>query len=86
MTATERAKRSDALYYETVSVTRRVLCDMIANREADLEDARAENDRLRELVRDMWLHSYCSISKTREEDEHHIERVIDRMRELGVAE
>ena len=40
MTATERAKRSDALYYETVSVNRRVLCDMIANREADLEDAR----------------------------------------------
>ena len=48
MTATERAKRSDALYYETVSVTRRVLCDMIANREADLEDARAENAKLRE--------------------------------------
>lgn len=45
MTATERAKRSDALYYETVSVTRRVLCDMIANREADIDD-------LRNLVRD----------------------------------
>lgn len=45
MTPTERAKRSDALYYETVSVTRRVLCDMIANREADLDD-------LRNLVRD----------------------------------
>ena len=46
MTATERAKRSDALYYETVSVTRRVLCDMIANREADLEDARESVRRL----------------------------------------
>lgn len=45
MTATERAKRSDALYYETVSVTRRVLCDMIANREGDIDD-------LRNLVRD----------------------------------
>ena len=45
MTATERAKRSDALYYETVSVTRRVLCDMIANREGDIDD-------LRDLVRD----------------------------------
>ena len=45
MTATERAKRSDALYYETVSVTRRVLCDMIANREADIDD-------LRNLMRD----------------------------------
>lgn len=50
MTATERAKRSDALYYETVSVTRRVLCDMIANREADLEDVRAENAKLRESL------------------------------------
>ena len=45
MTATERAKRSDALYYETESVNRRVLCDMIANREADIDD-------LRNLVRD----------------------------------
>lgn len=45
MTATERAKRSDALYYETYGVNRRVLCDMIANREADIED-------LRNLVRD----------------------------------
>jgi hypothetical protein len=45
MTPTERAKRSDALYYETVSVNRRVLCDMVANRESDLYD-------LRDLVRD----------------------------------
>ena len=45
MTPTERAKRSDALYYETVSVTRRVLCDMISNRESDIEE-------LRNLVRD----------------------------------
>ena len=47
MTPTERAKRSDALYYETVSVNRRVLCDMVANREADLEDAKAENEHMR---------------------------------------
>ena len=47
MTPTERAKRSDALYYETVSVNRRVLCDMVANREADLEDARAESEHMR---------------------------------------
>ena len=45
MTATERAKRSDSLYYETVSVNRRVLCDMVANREADIDD-------LCDLVRD----------------------------------
>lgn len=56
MTPTERAKRSDALYYETVSVTRRVLCDMIANREADLEDARADNAKMREEFNkmDVW--------------------------------
>lgn len=54
MTATERAKRSDALYYETVSVTRRVLCDMVVHREADLEDARAENAKLRELAERTW--------------------------------
>ena len=57
MTPTERAKRSDALYYETVSVNRRVLCDMIANREADLEDALAENAKLRELISVM---AYCN--------------------------
>lgn len=46
--------------------------------------ARAENAKLRELVFDMWLHSYCSIAKTREDDERHINDVIDRMRELGI--
>ena len=54
MTPTERTKRSDALYYETVSVNRRVLCDMVANREADLEDAKAENAKLREWCSDFW--------------------------------
>ena len=52
-----------------------------------IEDGKAlrdENAKLRELVRDMWLHSYCSIAKTREDDDRHIEDVIDRMRELGV--
>ena len=39
---------------------------------------------LEELVLDMWLHSYCSIAKTRDDDERHIEDVIDRMRELGI--
>lgn len=51
MTPTEKARRSDALYYETVSVTRRVLCDAIANREADIDDLRKENARLRESVK-----------------------------------
>lgn len=48
------------------------------------QNVERENAKLRELVRDMWLHSYCSIAKTREDDDRHIEDVIDRMRELGV--
>lgn len=47
MTATERAKRSDALYHD--QITHRKLCDMIANRESDIED-------LRELCADIWRH------------------------------
>lgn len=49
-----------------------------------VQEANERIDELRELVRDMWLHSYCSIAKTREDDERHIEDVIDRMRKLGV--
>ena len=48
------------------------------------EKLQAENAKLRKLVKDMWLHSYCSIANTREEDEHHIENVINCMRELGI--
>lgn len=48
------------------------------------QELEAENAKLRELVRQMWLHSYCSIAKTRDEDDRHIEDVIDRMRELGI--
>lgn len=55
MTPTQAARRSDVLYADGArGMTRRVLCDMVVRREADLEDARAENARLRELVRDMW--------------------------------
>lgn len=46
--ATERAKRSDELHYD--NIPRRALCDRIANLESDLEDAKAENAKLRELV------------------------------------
>ena len=54
MTPTQIARRSDALYADgTCGMTRRVLCDMVAQKESDLEDARAENAKLRELVRDM---------------------------------
>jgi len=53
MTATERAKRSDALFNDR---TKRELADMVVHREADLEDARAENAKLQndaDLLRSM---------------------------------
>lgn len=46
MTPTQIARRSDALYADgTCGMTRRVLCDMVAQREADI-------DELQKLVRD----------------------------------
>lgn len=48
MTPTEKARRSDALHQGPD--TRRVLCDMIANRESDLEELRAENAKLRTFI------------------------------------
>lgn len=46
MTPTDKSRRSDALYADgTCGMTRRVLCDMVAQREADI-------DELRGLVRD----------------------------------
>ena len=63
MTPTQIARRSDALYADgTCGMTRRVLCDMVAQRESDLEDARAENAKLLELcatVIDDWMSKVC---------------------------
>lgn len=50
MTPTEKARRSDALHQGPD--TRRVLCDMIANRESDLEELMAENAKLRDERRE----------------------------------
>jgi len=50
MNATERARRSDSLYYDTQVTNRRALCDMIANLESDLTESKAENAKLRELA------------------------------------
>ena len=48
MTATDRGRRSDALYYDNVGMQRRRLCDMVANLESD-------NAELRELLRQaLW--------------------------------
>lgn len=49
MTPTEQARRSDALYIDySGKADRRRLCDMIAHREADIEDLQA-------LAREMLL-------------------------------
>lgn len=49
MSTAEKARRSDALYTDySGKADRRMLCDMIAHREADIEDLRA-------LARDMLL-------------------------------
>ena len=47
MNATERARRSDALYYDNIS--RRELCDMIAHLESDLAESKAENTSWHEV-------------------------------------
>jgi len=54
MNATERARRSDSLYYDTQVTNRRALCDMIANLESDLTESKAEKAKLRELAAKNW--------------------------------
>lgn len=52
MTPTQIARRSDSLYADgSCGITRRVLCDMVAQRESDIEQERSDNARLRELLR-----------------------------------
>ena len=53
MNATEKGRRSDALYYD--NVTRRNLCDRIANLESDLTESKAENDKLRERIHELEM-------------------------------
>ena len=55
MNATERARRSDALYRDDVKLHRRDLCDMVAQREAEIAELREledENARLRSCLSD----------------------------------
>ena len=49
MTATERARRSDSLYYDTATTHRRALCDRIANLESDLKESKARNAKTFEV-------------------------------------
>ena len=83
MNATERARRSDSLYYDTQVTNRRALCDMIANRESDLTESKAENAKLRELVADMWNEGMCECG-SRGKCARCEYGYPDRMRELGV--
>ena len=77
MNATERARRSDSLYYDTQVTNRRALCDMIANLESDLTESKAENAKLRELVADLWEYIYIGTAQDGQ-------RLHDRTRELGI--
>lgn len=84
MTATERARRADALYFDTNSIHRRQLCEMVANRESDLEDARAVIHGYKEqvvalsgLVRDLW-------DAWQGSEFSMMPKLAERMRELGI--
>lgn len=55
MNATERARRSDSLYYDTQVTNRRALCDMIAHLESVLAESKAENDKLRERIHELEM-------------------------------
>lgn len=81
MNATERARRSDALYYDNIS--RREPCDRIANLESDLTESKAENAKLRELVADMWNEGMCECG-SRGKCARCEYGYPDRMRELGI--
>jgi len=67
MTPTQIARRSDALYADgTCGMTRRVLCDMVAQREADLENARAEKAKLRGQYETVLADYRSEVAKLRE--------------------
>jgi hypothetical protein len=89
MTPTQIARRSDALYADgTRGMTRRVLCDMVAQRESDLEDARAENSKLRKLLIDVSEEVPWSFMDTTKYymplRADKLRKLLCRMRELGV--
>ncbi len=52
--------------------------------EHDLKQLQAENAKLRELVRAMWLYDYAGKFSSAPDDVEHVAMVYQRMRELGV--
>ncbi len=49
-----------------------------------LQESRAENAKLRELVRAIWLYDYAGRFSSKREDMEHVAMVHQRMRELGI--
>lgn len=87
MNATERARRSDSLYYDTQVTNRRALCDMIANLESDLTESKAENAKLRKLLRDMFrdfANADCELKARHGRTFMAVTRYEPRLREIGV--
>lgn len=85
MTPTQIARRSDALYADgTCGMTRRVLCDMVAQRESDIEDARAENAKLRD-ERDGWKKLCVDQEVMRFRREETLDNENTKLRELARA-
>ena len=82
MTPTEKAKRAEALYYDNNNITRRTLCHRIVNLEADLEDIKAENAKLRELAENLLM--AFMILETPREQQKCIDRAIELRHELNV--
>ena len=70
----EAQARRSRQFAEAQTEVMSVYCDA----ERDLKDLQAENDRLRELLRDMWLQLLNAY------DRKEVDEFTDRMRELGI--
>jgi hypothetical protein len=62
MDATERARRSDALFYDGIT-SRRILCDMIARLEDELQQERGKRAYWYALVQDIERDMRAAIDK-----------------------
>lgn len=66
VTPTEKAKRSEALYYDNHNITRRTLCDRVVNLESDMEEIKAENAKLVKVLHEVEreaVHAYKCLQK-----------------------
>ena len=78
MTATEKYKRAEALFNDR---TKRELADMVVHREADLEDARAENEELWALNEHMGLKYMAAMGELGQESDQ-LKDENDKLRKL----